>query len=302
MENKLIIGSHISMNAPDFFLGSVKTALSNNENAFMFYTGAPQNTIRTPLEKCKITEGLELIKNTSIIDINNIVVHAPYLINLGNSIDEEKFKMSKNLLISELRRTEAFGVNKIVLHPGLHMKAGIETGLNQIVKGLNEVLTVDNTNVTICIETMAGKGSELGITFEEIAFIINNCEHKNRLGVCLDTCHINDHGYDISKPEEVLDEFDRVIGLDYLKVIHLNDSKNIRFSHKDRHENIGYGTIGFDNILKWAYEPRLTFIPKILETPYIGDKMPYKDEIEMIKNKVFNSSLKPIEEHDIKLF
>ncbi len=286
----ILIGSHVSMNAPDFFLGSVKMALENDENTFMFYTGAPQNSIRTPLNKCKIEEGLELIKNSSI-NLDKIVVHAPYLINLGN-IDPVKNELSKNLLLSELKRTAGFGVKYIVLHPGLHVNNGVEVGLNSIVSSLDDVLSKDGTDVTICLETMAGKGTELGKTFEELSYIIKNSKYSSRLGVCLDTCHINDAGYNISDVDKIIDEFDKIIGLDRLKVIHLNDSKNVLGSHKDRHENIGFGTISFETLYSWATNERLKYIPKILETPYINEKPPYKEEIKMLKEGVFNPNLK----------
>ena len=146
----------------------------------------------------------------------------------------------------------------------------------------------------ILIETMAGKGTEVGKTFEEVAYILNNSKYPSRLGVCLDTCHINDAGYDVSNVDKVLDEFDKVIGLNKLKAIHLNDSKNARGSHKDRHENIGFGTIGFDTLNAWVKHEALRNVPKILETPYINDKMPYKEEIEMLKEGKFNPSLKDL--------
>lgn len=279
---EVLLGSHISMCAPDYFLGAVKEAISYGENTFMFYTGAPQNSIRVPLEKCKIVEGQKLLKENNI-DINKIVVHAPYIINLGNSIDENKFELAKKVLKNELNRTYAFGCKLLVLHPGLHIGQGEEVGLKQIIKGLNEVLKEDNTDVTICLETMAGKGSELGKTFDEIAYIINNSQFKNRLGVCLDTCHINDAGYNVENIDEVLDLFDKKIGLDRLKVIHLNGSKNIKGSHKDRHENIGKGTIGLNTLKKYVFNKKLIDIPKILETPYINGFPPYKDEIKLLK-------------------
>lgn len=291
-DNNILIGSHVPMNASEYFLGSCKVALENNETCFMFYTGAPQNSFRTPLSSCKIDEGLKILEN-SPIDIKNVVVHAPYLINLGN-IDIEKNELGKKLLASEIKRTAAFGVNKIVLHSGLHVHNGEVIALNKIVESLDEVLSNDDTNVIVCIETMAGKGTEVGKTFDEVAYILNNSKYKDRLGVCLDTCHINDAGYDVSNVDGVLDEFDLKIGLDKLKVIHLNDSKNIKGSHKDRHENIGFGTIGFYTLHAWATNERIKNVPKILETPYIEDKMPYKEEIKMLKSGVFNSNLKEI--------
>lgn len=286
----ILIGSHVSMNSPKFFLGSVEMAIENNENTFMFYTGAPQNSIRTPLDKCKIEEGLSLIEKSNI-KLDKVVVHAPYLINLGN-IDPIKNELSRNFLLSEINRTNAFHVKYIVLHPGLHVNNGVEVGLNSIVESLNDVFSKDNSDVIVCLETMAGKGSELGKTFEELAYIIKNVDKNEKLGVCLDTCHINDAGYDINDVEGVLNEFDRIIGLSRLKVVHLNDSKNIKGSHKDRHENIGFGTIGFETLRRWATNKRLKDIPKILETPYIEEKAPYKEEIKMLKSGVFNPNLK----------
>ncbi len=286
----ILIGSHVSMNSPKFFLGSVEMAIENNENTFMFYTGAPQNSIRTPLDKCKIEEGLNLIEKSNI-KLDKVVVHAPYLINLGN-IDPIKNELSRNFLLSEINRTSAFHVKYIVLHPGLHVNNGVEVGLNSIVESLNDVFSKDNSDVIVCLETMAGKGSELGKTFEELAYIIKNVDKNEKLGVCLDTCHINDAGYDINDVDGVLNEFDKIIGLDKLKVVHLNDSKNIKGSHKDRHENIGFGTIGFETLRRWATSERLKDIPKILETPYIEEKAPYKEEIKMLKSGVFNPNLK----------
>lgn len=290
--DKILIGSHVSMSSPDYFLGSVKEALSYNANTLMFYTGAPQNNKRTPIEKCKIEEGIKLAKENNM-EIDKFVCHAPYIINLGN-IDEDKFNFSKEVLKSEIERCFAFKCKYLVLHPGLHVHNGPEIGLKQIIKGLNEVFeTLDkNNDVIICLETMAGKGTELGITFEEIKTIINGVNNKEKLGVCLDTCHINDAGYLVSDIDNIINEFDRIIGLSYLKVIHLNDSKNPIAAHKDRHENIGYGEIGFDSLIQYVYDERLKDIPKILETPYVNDKAPYKLEIEMIKNKEFDDKLK----------
>ena len=286
MPEKLYLGSHVSMNAPDFYVGSVKSAIAFGENTFMFYTGAPQNTFRTPLEKCRIEEGRKLIKEAGI-DESKIVVHAPYLINLANTVKQDIYDVSLKTLISELRRTDAFGISVMVLHPGSHVDVGADVGIRSLAKGLDEALSVDGTNVKIAIETMAGKGKEIGITFEEVRKIIDLCEHKDRLGVCLDTCHIHDAGYNIHLVDEVIEEFDRVIGLDRLLVVHVNDSKNPIGAHKDRHENLGYGEIGFETLNKWVHHPRLAGIPMILETPYIGEKPPYKEEVEMLRNERF---------------
>ncbi len=290
MEKDILIGSHVSMSGPKYYLGSVQEALSYEANVLMIYTGAPQNSTRTPLEKCKIEEGISLAKQNNMA-IDKFICHAPYIINLANP-DPEKQKFSQDILINEIKRTAGFKIKYLVLHPGLHVGIGDDAGLKNIIEGLNIVLkSTENEDVIICIETMAGKGSELGITFEQVNEIIEGCNGSNRLGVCLDTCHINDAGYDVSNIDEVLSKFDSIIGLDRLKVIHLNDSKNLRGARKDRHENIGFGTIGFDNLLKYVFDERLKDVPKILETPYFNKKPPYKDEIKMLKEEKFNKDL-----------
>ena len=285
-EYELFIGSHVSMNSPEFYVGSVKEALSYGANTFMFYTGAPQNSFRKPLSELKIQEGRELIKQAGI-DESKIIVHAPYIINGANTVNADMYDLAKKVITSELQRAAGFGCGILVLHPGAHVGAGSEVGIEQLVKCLDDVLSNDNTNVKIALETMAGKGSEIGITFEEIKAIIDNCKYPERLGVCLDTCHISDAGYDIHDVDGVLKEFDRVIGLNKLLVVHINDSKNPRGAHKDRHENIGYGYIGFETLNKFIHHPLLNGIPKILETPYFNEKPPYKQEIQMLKDGKF---------------
>ncbi len=284
--NDLLIGSHVSLKAPDFYLGSVKEALSYGANTFMFYTGAPQNTYRKPVEELCIEEGRKLIKESGI-DESKIVVHAPYIINGANKAREDLFELSIRVIKDELRRTSAFGCSMLVLHPGAHVGNGVEEGIKSIAECLDEVFKDDGANVKIALETMAGKGTEIGITFEQIKGIIDTCHYPERLGVCLDTCHIHDAGYDINDVDGILKEFDHIIGLDHLLVVHLNDSKNIRGAHKDRHENLGYGEIGFDVLNAFAHHPLLVNIPKILETPYINEKPPYKQEIDMLKDGQF---------------
>ena len=231
-------------------------------------------------------------------DISDIVVHAPYIINLGNSVKPETFEIAVEFLALELERTKAMGSKILVLHPGAHVGAGVDTGINQIIKGINEVLTQD-TDVLIALETMAGKGTEIGRSFEELRRIYDGVAHNDKLRVCFDTCHVNDSGYDIVHDfDGVIAEFDRVIGKDQIAVFHINDSKNPMGAKKDRHENIGFGTIGFDALNYIVHHKDFESVPKILETPYVAipeeDKKsiaPYKHEIEMLLKGEFNPNL-----------
>jgi deoxyribonuclease-4 len=284
----IIIGSHVNMSGNDLLLGSVKQALSYGANTFMFYTGAPQNTNRGPIIDGFTLAAMELMKEQKI-DYSKVIVHAPYIINLANG-DVEKFTFSVRFLKEEIIRCEMLGIKYLVLHPGSHVGLGVDTGINNIVRALNEVL--ENSTVTILLETMAGKGTEIGRDFSEISRIIKGIKNKELIGVCMDTCHLHDSGYDVSAFDSLLDLFDKEVGLPYLKCIHINDSKNIRGAHKDRHENFGFGEIGFDSLIKIVYNPRIESIPKILETPYVDEKAPYKEEIEMIRNREFDSNLK----------
>lgn len=290
----LIIGSHVSFNKDTQLLGSVKAALSYGANTFMFYTGAPQNTNRSNLDDNLTYEAYQLMKENNIA-LENVVVHAPYIVNLANA---DNFDFNVRFLKEELGRVELLGVNKIVLHPGSSLKLSREQGLNNIVDALNAVIS-EKTKVRILLETMAGKGTELGINFDELKYIIDNIKYKDKIGVCLDTCHLNDAGYNIEDFDKILDEVDEKIGLEKIGCIHVNDSKNVISAHKDRHENFGIGTIGFDNLINVIYNKRLENIPKILETPYVTfdddskERLypPYKQEIEMIKNKKNNPNL-----------
>ncbi len=294
----LYIGSHVSMSGKKMLLGSVEDSLKNGANAMMIYTGAPQNTKRKPVEELRIDEAKTLLQENDI-DLERVIIHAPYIINLGNTIKPDTFTIAVDFLKMEIERTEAIGAKYIVLHPGAHVKAGTSAGLEQIVKGLDLVLTKEQ-NAIVCLETMAGKGTELGRTFEELAYIINNVKYPEKLGVCLDTCHIHDAGYDLSNFDQILNEFDATIGLDKLKVLHINDSKNVRGAGKDRHDNIGYGHIGFENIMQVINHPKTKDITKILETPYVNDKKeaPYQKEIAMMRANEFTDWLD--EERNIK--
>lgn len=291
------IGSHVSNNGLKMLVGSVEEALSYGENCFMVYLGAPQTTYRKDVEQLNYQKALEIAKQNGI-NPEDIIVHAPYIVNLGQS-DDEKFNFAISFLAKELAMVGKVGLKYMVLHPGAHVGNGENFALDRIADGINEILRLTiNDNTVIAIETMAGKGTECGKTFEEIKRIIDLVHDKTRIGVCLDTCHIFDAGYDIvNSYEDVINEFDSVIGLKYLKVIHLNDSKNQLGSHKDRHENIGFGNIGFNALLKVLNDKRFEQIPKILETPYVSvSKLesypPYKEEIEMLKKQTFNENLK----------
>lgn len=290
----LIIGSHVSFNKDSQLLGSVREALAYDANTFMFYTGAPQNTKRIPINDEKTYEAFKLMKDNNM-DLRNIIVHAPYIINPANT---ENLDFSINFLRQELDRVEKLGITKLVLHPGSHVQLGEDIAIKNITHVLNSCLLSD-TKVDICLETMAGKGTEMGINFDQLKKIIDGVLYKDKVKVCLDTCHLNDAGYDLKEFDVILDEFDKKIGIDKIACVHINDSKNILGSHKDRHENIGLGTIGFDNLINIIYHDKLKGVPKILETPYITNGIdeknkiyaPYKFEIEMIKNKKMNTNL-----------
>ena len=292
--NELIIGSHVSFNNKDQLLGAVKEAVSYGSNTFMFYTGAPQNTRRGEINDFVTLEAYKLMKENNI-ELDKVIVHAPYIVNLANP---DNMEFSIDFLTNEVERCNLLGMKYLVLHPGSSVNVSREEGIANIIKGLNAILT-NNNNICICLETMAGKGNELGRNFLELKEIIDGVNFKDSIGVCMDTCHLFDSGIDITDFDKVLDDFDKQIGLNYLKCIHINDSKNIFSSHKDRHENIGYGNIGFDILIKIIYNERIKNIPKILETPYVGktddDKEriypPYKYEIELIRNKKFDTSL-----------
>ncbi|MCD2136872.1 deoxyribonuclease IV [Salinicoccus halitifaciens] len=289
----MLIGSHVSMSGKKMLEAASESAAGYGANTFMIYTGAPQNTRRKKIEDLNIEAGKAHMEAHGI---SNIVVHAPYIINIANTVRDGVFDHGVEFLQEEIVRTEHLGSNQIVLHPGSHVGAGADEGIKSIIKGLNETLSVEQ-DVQIALETMAGKGSEIGRNFEELAQIIDGVENNERLSVCLDTCHVHDAGYDIVNDfDGVLEEFDKIIGIDRIKVVHVNDSKNPAGAHKDRHENIGYGHIGFDALSYIINHPEFKSVPKILETPFVGTdkknkKPPYKHEIEMIKKGEFNPNL-----------
>ncbi len=291
----MIIGSHVHFGSKQL-LGSLEEALSYGANAFMLYTGAPQNTFRSKIDSKYTLEALKLMQENDI-KMENVICHAPYIINLANKEKIEAWNFSISFLKAEIKRCEELGIKYIVLHPGSSVKHPTEEGLNNIIEALNYIIN-DDDKCMIILETMAGKGSECGKTIEEIKTILEGVKSSN-IGVCLDTCHLNDAGYDMSNFDLFLDEFTKSIPLEKIKCIHVNDSKNVRGSHKDRHANIGYGTIGFESLIKIVNNEKLKNVPKILETPYISKNdsekelvyPPYKLEIEMLKKGLFNPNL-----------
>jgi len=297
MDVKMLkIGSHVGMSGKEMMLGSVKEAVSYGANTFMLYTGAPQNTRRKDISELNIEAAWSYMNEHGIDDF---VVHAPYIINLGNSVKPETFDIAVTFLESELKRADAMGGKSLVLHPGAHVGEGVDAGVKQIIKGINEVLTSD-TDVFIALETMAGKGSEIGRNFEELAMIYDGVKYNDKLRVCFDTCHVHDSGYNIVNDyESVMTQFDKLIGKDQIIVFHINDSKNIMGARKDRHENIGFGNIGYDTLKNIVYQKEFENIPMILETPYIPDNensknsyAPYKYEIEMLRAGEWDERLK----------
>ena len=292
------IGCHVGNSGPLMLAGSIKEALSYDANCFMVYLGPPQNTIRKPIESMNATLMAEIAKENNI-NLDDVIIHAPYIVNLARK-DPEKFDFAVRFISTEVSGVHNIGCKYLVLHPGSAVDSERSDALNQVAKGINEIIKLTpNARTVIAIETMAGKGNEVGRTFEEIKYIIDQVNDKSRVGVCLDTCHINDGGYDLANNyENVINEFDEVIGLEYLKVIHVNDSKNPLASHKDRHENIGFGALGFETVMKIFNDERFINIPKILETPYVAsidnknNYPPYKYEIAMIKSGVFDPDLK----------
>lgn len=281
----MILGCHVQMKAPDFVEGSVKEALSYKADALMLYTGAPQNTKRRPVEEMHVSQARALMEENGI-PMERMIIHAPYIINPANSVKPEVSELAVEFLEKELQRTAAIGAKYMVLHPGSYTTADLETGIATAIRRLNAVGDYPE-NTVVCLETMAGKGSEIGFRFEQIAQILEGVSHPEHFGVCFDTCHTSDAGYDLRDFDAVLDEFDHVIGLSRLHVIHLNDSKNAMGARKDRHANIGQGTLGFDLLRSIAANERIRDIPLILETPYIGGRPPYGEEIAMLRSGVY---------------
>lgn len=287
----LIIGSHVSFTNKEQLLGSAKESISYGSNTFMFYTGGPQSTIRSEINDELTYEAYKLMVENNI-NSENVIVHAPYILNLANRSDERKYEFYIDFFADELLRVKRLGFNKIVLHPGSAVNTSREDGLQNIINALNKVFEKTDS-VIVLLETMAGKGNELGINIDEIKTIIDGIKDSDRIGVCLDTCHLNDSGIDLNEFDNYLDEFEEKIGINKIKCMHVNDSMNQIGAHKDRHQNIGYGTIGFDTLCNVIYNKRLEGIPFILETPWVNRNQnneypPYKFEIDNFRNKKFN--------------
>lgn len=292
----MILGCHVPMSAKKYLEGSVESALSYGANALMVYTGAPQNTKRIPVSRLRVQEAKALMAKNGI-PMEHLIVHAPYIINPANSINPSVQQLARDFLAEEVRRVSAIGAKYLVLHPGSALHEDAQTGIKTVIDQLNAIDEEIGEDVTVCLETMAGKGGEVGRSLEEIEAILSGLSSPQKYGVCLDTCHMNDAGYEISGYDDLLNAFDHIIGLEKLHVIHLNDSKNPKGAHKDRHENIGLGTIGFKTLCAVAHHKRTAKIPKILETPFISGKPPYAIEIEMIRKKHFDPSrLKELED------
>lgn len=283
------IGSHVSMAAPMYLVGAVQQTIAYGGNAMMIYTGPPQNTRRKEIGEMQVEEALTLMHEHHISS-DSLIVHAPYIINLANCTKPETFTLAHEFLAKEIARVQAIGARILVLHPGSHVQAGEEAGLASIVAGLDLAMR-DIGDVQIALETMSGKGSELGYRFEQLRYIIDHVAKPDHIRVCLDTCHIHDAGYDIHKFDQVLDEFNRILGIERLVCMHINDSKNVQGAKKDRHENLGFGEIGFATLCEIVHHPRVAHVVKILETPFVDGHAPYKQEIAMLKSKQFDPNI-----------
>ena len=272
----LNIGCHLS--ASKGFKNMGEESLKINANTFQFFTRNPRGGKAKEIDQNDVDELLKIMRENNFA---KILAHAPYTLNLC-SADESIRTFAKNTMIDDLKRMEYVPGNMYNFHPGSHVGQGTEIGIKYIVNALNEILSKEQTT-TVLLETMAGKGSEIGRTFEELRQIIDGVNLKNKLGVCLDTCHVNDAGYDIvNNLDTVLEEFDEVIGLDRLKAIHINDSMNPLGSHKDRHQKIGQGTIGIEAFERIINHPKLKKLPFYLETPQ-DDILGYAKEIEILR-------------------
>lgn len=283
----IYLGSHVGMSGKEMFLGSVKEALSYGANTFMVYTGAPQNSKRKPLEELRIDEAKALMQENGI---DRFIVHAPYIINLANSVNETTFNLGVETLVSELDRAHAMGSDLLVLHPGSSVGCEAEVGIAKVIEGLDKAFKATENGLVV-LENMAGKGSEVGKTIDELKAVFDGVADNSRLRICLDTCHLNDAGYDVvNNFDAIIKEIEDKIGPGKIACAHINDSLNPLGAHKDRHANIGEGHIGLEALKYIVHHPALDNLPLCLETPYIKNpdnpkdsKAPYKEEILLLK-------------------
>lgn len=294
--HRLLVGSHVSLSGEEMLVKAAKEAIADDESTCMVFTGAPQNTRRKDISRFHITEGRKLLYEHHIAPL---VVHAPYIINLSNTVNPHAHDFGVTFMLGELERAEAIGATDISFHPGAHVGAGVKKGIDQLAKALSEIFEkTKTTKVRIAVETMAGKGTEVCTNFDQMGRLLQ-LVGSPRLTVTFDTCHVYDSGYDLRNHEDdVLGEFNDKIGLDKLTVFHLNDSKFGLSSHKDRHANIGQGKLGWDALYRIATMKKFATVPKILETPAIPNPnnrrtkySSYKREVAELRAGVFDPAL-----------
>ncbi|MDU1539926.1 MAG: deoxyribonuclease IV [Paeniclostridium sordellii] len=274
----IVIGPHISI--AKGFSKAAQSAVDMGANTFQFFSRNPRGGNAKAFDEKDIMKFQEIRKDNNF---GPLLAHAPYTMNLAG-VKEEVYEFGRKVIKEDIERMDSLGIEFMCFHPGSHVGSGVEVGIDKIASALNEAIT-GKENITVLLETMSGKGSEIGFTFEQIREIIDKVEHDEKIGVCLDTCHIFSAGYDIVNDlDSVIDKFDKIIGLERLKAVHLNDSMMPFESKKDRHACIGEGEIGLDAIIRFITHPKLKHLPFYLETPLEDEG--HKREILMIKDIV----------------
>lgn len=287
MTTKPLLGPfvHVNYSQPDYLIKAAEIASKDGGNTFMLYS--PVITLRHDFHAPVNLKLFHKYCQRHKIIQDSLVLHAPFMINLANPIDEKVWHFSLHFLRQQLIYCDRIGFKYLVLHPGSHLTGTREQGLNRLIMGLDR-LHLNRYNAQVVLETMSGKGNEIGAKFKDFGYILKKVKHPEKIGICLDTCHMNDAGYDLKKWDQVKKEMKKNFSLKKVLVIHLNDSQSPRGSHKDRHENIGYGTIGFENLDKVTWDRDFKKATKILETPYYnGDFAPYQAEIKNFLNHRF---------------
>lgn len=272
------LGSHVSFKKPLYLVGASADSVANKANTMMIFLGAPQTSKRISVSNYRLEDYQKMYSN--IIPPEDIVVHAPYIINNASLV---KAEFANKFLIEEINRMNYIGAKYLVLHPGSYTTFSRQASIEQLIESLKFVIS-QTKDVVICIETMAGKGTEIGTTFEEIVYIVESI-NSPRVAICLDTCHVWDAGYNLHNYNEFIELLKSTRMINYLKVIHLNDSQNELGSHRDRHANIDQGKIGLETLQKIVHEPLFDNIPIILETPWVDGAPIYDKEIAMLLNK-----------------